>query len=111
MRSLISRGWSLCLPTVALVECLTGDPGRDARTNRVVRAVDGLVHTDERDARLAAGLRYRSSNPSVVDALVAAVSLRTTGLCLVLTTDPDDIEQHVSASRAARAATVRVLGC
>jgi predicted nucleic acid-binding protein len=106
LRSLVERGWLLVVPTVVLVECLTGDGRRDASVNRVLKAVDRLDASEEADARLAAGLRRRSGNPSVVDALVAARAHRKRGLCIVLTSDVDDLERHV-----ARAPHVRVLGC
>jgi predicted nucleic acid-binding protein len=91
VRNLVERGWSLVIPMVVLVECLTGDSGRDANTNRFIRVVDHLLVSDETEARLAAELRYRTGNPSVVDALVAAASLRMRGLCIILTTDPDEM--------------------
>ncbi len=100
VRTLVERGWSV------LVECLTGDPGRDANSNRFVRAVDNVVVSDEQDARLAAGLREKTHNPSVVDALVASSARRTPGACIILTTDPDDLTRQVR-----RASHVRVIPC
>ncbi len=106
VRTLVDRGWSLAVPAVVLVECLTGDPGRDANSNRFVRAVDNVVVSDEQDARLAAGLRYKTHNPSVVDALVSAGARRTPGACIILTTDPDDLTRQVRG-----ASHVRVIPC
>ena len=106
VRTLVERGWTVAIPVVVLVECLTGDSGRDANSNRFVRAVSNLLTSEEQDARLAASLRHRCGNPSVVDALVAAAARRTSGPCLILTTDPEDLERQASG-----AGNVRVIGC
>lgn len=106
VRSLTERGWSLLIPTVALVECLTGDPRRDANANRFIRAVGNFGPSDEQDARLAAERRHRTNNPSVVDALVAAAAMRLSGPSIILTTDPNDLKKHVEGNE-----NVRVLAC
>ena len=109
VRELVERGWLLVLPAVVLIECLTGDPRRDANANRWIGAVGELRTPDEADARLAAHLRFRTRNPSVVDALVAAIALRSPGLCIVLTSDPHDLERLIAAGPAR--SEVRVLAC
>ena len=66
--------WPPVVPTPVLVECLQGDPGRDAPTNRLLKSCDVLERVDERVARRAARLRTRSGRGSAVDALVVAVA-------------------------------------
>jgi hypothetical protein len=102
--TLVERGWHLVVPATVLVECLTGDTKRDVRANRVLNAVHDVRPTDEPQARAAAALRFRSGNPSVVDALVAEMALRLPGAVVVLTTDTEDMETLVG-----RAPRVRVL--
>jgi predicted nucleic acid-binding protein len=105
VRALVERGWQLVVPSVVLVECLTGDARRDANTNRFLQAVGALPITDEVHARAAAALRFRSGNPGVVDALVAESAKRLPEPVAVLTTDARDIEVLL------RTASVRVLSC
>ena len=94
--------WPPVVPTPVLVECLQGDPGRDAPTNRLLKSCDVLERVDERVARRAARLRTRSGRGSAVDALVVAVAEPGGS---VLTTDLGDLR-----ALAACAADVTVEG-
>ncbi|MGH9056412.1 MAG: hypothetical protein ACRDYY_11220 [Acidimicrobiales bacterium] len=60
------------MPSVVLVECLTGDPGRDAPANRLLRACDVEEALGVVLARRAAHLRTRARRGSAVDAIVVA---------------------------------------
>jgi hypothetical protein len=99
----------IAVPTAILVEATTGDAGRDAEINRILgvlgRAAAALVSTDEAIARRAARLRYRAKTDDGIDALVAATAAADTSPCVLLTSDPDDLERlladepHVSVVR------------
>jgi hypothetical protein len=93
--------WPPVIPSVVLVECLTGDPGRDARVNQIVKLCE-IVHVlPERLARRAASLRTRARRGSVVDAVV--VTTAEPGGA-VLTSDAKDIR-----ALAEHAADVKVV--
>ncbi len=66
--------WPPIAPTVVLVESLQGHSGRDATTNRFLKAcvIDAVV--TERTARRAAELRRRARYGSAVDAVVVALA-------------------------------------
>ena len=66
--------WPPIAPTVVLVESLQGHNGRDATTNRFLKAcvIDAVV--TERTARRAAELRRRARHRSAVDAVVVALA-------------------------------------
>jgi hypothetical protein len=106
LRALVERGWHVTLPSVVLAECLTGHAGRDASANRVLSAVGAAHACEESHARAAAALRFRSRNPSVVDALVAELAARTGGEVAVLTSDAGDLARLLDG-----APRVRVLAC
>ena len=95
---LAKRDVVITIPTPVLVECTTGDAGRDAEINRVVnrlkrRGATGLAAPDEATARRAGQLRYRTRTNDAIDALVAAAAVGVGGRSVVLTTDPDDLEK------------------
>lgn len=92
--------WPPVVPTVVLVECLRGHPGRDAATNRFLKTciIDDTVSQDL--ARRAARLRRLAARGSAVDALVVAF---TEPDGAILTGDTADIE-----ALAAHADGVRV---
>jgi hypothetical protein len=73
------------VPSVVLVESLTGHGARDASTNRFIKVCDIVSTFPERLARRAASLRHRARRGSAVDALVVATA-ESDGL--VLTGDP-----------------------
>ena len=56
------------------MECLTGRPGADAVTNRLLKACDVRPDVAESLARRAAALRTQAGRGSAVDALVVAVA-------------------------------------
>jgi hypothetical protein len=95
-----SGAWPPAVPSVVLVECLTGDPGRDAVVSRLLKTCDIVDLLPERLARRAALLRTRARRGSAVDALVVATAeLGGT----VVTSDPKDL-----GALAEHAADVRV---
>lgn len=89
--------WPPLVPSVVLVECLTGDHRRDFEVERFIRSCE-VVDTDQRDARVAARLRTgtgRAHRISAVDALVVALAERTPRP-VVITSDPDDMRALVA---------------
>ncbi len=81
--------WPPIVPTVVLVECLQGHPGRDAAVNRFLKTCDLDESLAEPLARRAAWLRTQSHRGSAVDAVVVA-SADPGGT--VLTADPGDLQ-------------------
>jgi hypothetical protein len=90
--------WPPRVPSVVLVECLSGNAGRDAKTNRLLKVcyIDEIV--DVVLARRAAGLRYIARMGSAVDAVVVA-SAEPHGT--VLTSDRRDIVALAAAASGA----------
>lgn len=80
--------WPPLVPSVVLVECLQGHPGRDALVNRFLKTCDIAEELGEPLARRAALLRRRARRGSAVDALVVAIA-EPGGT--VLTSDPGDL--------------------
>lgn len=80
--------WPPVVPSVVLVECLTGDGPRDAAQHRFLRTCDVSESVPTALARRAAWLRARARQGSAVDALVAAAA-EPGGT--VLTGDPADL--------------------
>ena len=80
--------WPPLVPSVVLVECLQGHPGRDARANRLLKICDIAEEVTEPIARRAAYLRRQAGRGSAVDALVVALA-EPDGT--VLTSDPEDL--------------------
>jgi predicted nucleic acid-binding protein len=76
------------VPTVVLVESLTGAGQRDANTNRFLKVCDIRPSVSEHVARRAAALRTQARRGSAVDALVVATA-EPGGT--VLTSDRDDL--------------------
>lgn len=66
--------WPPIVPSVVLVECLTGRSGADVLANRLLRACDIRPTVAESLARRAAALRTQAGRGSAVDALVVAVA-------------------------------------
>jgi len=90
IRALSENGlWPPVAPTVVLVESLQGHSGRDATTNRFLKACVIEAVVTERTARRAAELRRRARHGSAVDAIVVALA-EPGGT--VLTGDKADIE-------------------
>lgn len=66
--------WPPLVPSIVLVECLHGHPGRDALTNRFLKTCDIVEEMGEPLARRAALLRRQARRGSAVDALVVALA-------------------------------------
>ena len=66
--------WPPVVPSVVLVECLTGEGSRDAVHNHFLRTCDVVESIAVRLARRAAWLRARARTGSAVDAVVTAVA-------------------------------------
>jgi hypothetical protein len=94
--------WPPRVPSVVLVECLEGHPGRDALENRFLKTCDVTQTLPEAVARRAALLRRRARRGSAVDALVVA---HAEPAGTVLTSDPHDLE-----ALATHAEFVNVIG-
>lgn len=80
--------WPPLVPSVVLVECLQGHPGRDALTNRLLKSCNVLEEVPEPLARRAALLRRLARRGSAVDAIVVALA-ESGGT--VLTSGADDL--------------------
>jgi hypothetical protein len=66
--------WPPVVPSVVLIECLSGEGSRDAAEHRFLRTCDVAESVPVRLARRAAWLRARARTGSAVDALVTAVA-------------------------------------
>ena len=66
--------WPPLVPSVVLVECLTGKQRPDVTVNRFLKTCDIAEDVPERIARRAASLRTQAQRGSAVDALVVAVA-------------------------------------
>lgn len=95
--------WPPTVPTAVLVESLTGSPGRDATTNRLLKGCRIDPAPSEVLARRAALLRTAARQGSAVDALVIAAAEPGGS---VLTTDPDDLHALAGYARAVRIVAV-----
>lgn len=97
LRWILEEGGSIRVPTPILVECTTGDGGRDAEVNRILgvlaRAAAGLDAPDETMARLAGRLRYQARSDDGIDALVAAAAVADGSPAVLLTSDPADLQR------------------
>lgn len=66
--------WPPLVPSVVLVECLTGDSGRDAITNRFLKTCDIQQSLPVSLVRRGARLRSQARRGSAVDAVVVATA-------------------------------------
>jgi hypothetical protein len=66
--------WPPLVPSIVLVECLQGHPGRDALANSFLKACDIVEEIGEPLARRAALLRRLARRGSAVDALLIALA-------------------------------------
>ena len=66
--------WPPVVPSIVLVECLTGKPRSDANVNRFLKTCEIVESVPEGIARRAAALRAQARTGSAVDALVIAVA-------------------------------------
>ena len=89
----VTLGTEVLIPAVVLTETVRGT-ARDATVNRVIGAVDSVVHVDESIGRAAGALLGAAGMKQAVDALVIAVAAAGGGR--VLTSDPDDLSRLAS---------------
>ena len=102
--ALRARGlWPALIPSAVLIECLTGDARRDARTNRLLKTCEIVETLPSEVARRAAWLRTKARRGSAIDALVVATA-EPGGA--VLTGDPSDL---VAIADHSHEVTVHVL--
>lgn len=80
--------WPALVPAPVLVECLTGQVGRDTAANRLLTSCDVLTDVPQALARRCARLRFEARRGSAVDALVVGVAEPDD---VVLTSDPRDL--------------------
>lgn len=66
--------WPPVVPSMVLVESLTGRQRTDANVNRLLKTCDVVERVPERLARRAASLRAKARRGSAVDALVIALA-------------------------------------
>jgi hypothetical protein len=66
--------WPPVVPSMVLIECLTGEGSRDAAQHRFLRTCDIAETVPVPLARRAAWLRVTARQGSAVDALVTAVA-------------------------------------
>jgi predicted nucleic acid-binding protein len=99
----MQHGGSLVIPTPVLVECITGDAGRDAEVNRwlgvLTKRAPVLVPPGEATAREAGRLRHRARTDDGIDALVAAAAVGDGTPAVVLTSDAGDLESLLRDAR------------
>lgn len=85
--------WPPVVPSVVVVESVTGRHDRDANTNRLLKSCDITSDLGEQRARRAAHLRSKAGRGSAVDAIV--VTHAEPG-GRVLTGDPGDLDALAS---------------
>ncbi|MGH7285494.1 MAG: hypothetical protein ACRELY_28565 [Polyangiaceae bacterium] len=88
--------WPPTIPSPVLVECLTGDAGRDANANRILRACNVEFRISESLVRRAGALRFAARRGSAIDALVVAFA-EPGGI--VLTSDIGDLRALAAHAR------------
>ena len=88
--------WPPVVPSPVLIECLQGDSGKDANTNRLLKSCDVHEEISEHLVRRAAKLRSVSGRGSAIDSLVVA-SAELSGS--VLTSDFDDLSALAEHAR------------
>jgi hypothetical protein len=66
--------WPPVVPSVVVVESVTGRAGADANANRMLKTCDIVTELPEAIARRAAQLRFRAKRGSAVDAVVVATA-------------------------------------
>lgn len=89
IRELRTAGlWPAQVPAPVLVECLTGQGGRDAPVNQLLKVCDVSSELPNAQARRCARLRFEARRGSAVDAIVIGAA-EPDGV--VLTSDPRDL--------------------
>jgi predicted nucleic acid-binding protein len=82
-------GVEVWIPAPVIAETVRGST-KDARVNRVIKAVGAVSSIDAATGRVAGGLLGVARSDSTVDALVVASALRLGG-GVILTADPHDL--------------------
>lgn len=95
--------WPALVPAPVLVECLTGQAGRDAPANRLFKSCDVVTDLPQALARRCARLRFEARRGSAVDAIVIGVA-EPNGV--VLTSDPRDLS---ALAQVATEVTIRAV--
>ena len=70
----VEDSWSPVVPSIVLVECLSGRPRTDVVVNRLLMTCQIVDAPHEKLARRAAVLRARAGRGSAVDAVVVAMA-------------------------------------
>lgn len=103
LRWIVTHGGDVVVPTPVLVECVTGNAGRDAEVNRVLgvlgRTGGVLRPTDDATARVAGALRFAARSDDGIDAIVAAEAAAGARPTVLLTSDPGDLTALVGNVR------------
>jgi hypothetical protein len=105
LRWLAVHGGKVIVPAAVLSECTTGDPGRDAETNRVLTALQ-VRDTKEPIARLAGALRFEARTDDGIDALVAAEAAAAGVPTVLLTSDAGDLRRLLADQRHVKVTAV-----
>ncbi len=95
--------WPSLVPAPVLVECLTGQAGRDAPANRLLKSCDVVTDLPQALARRCARLRFEARRGSAVDAIVIGIA-EPNGV--VLTSDPRDLS---ALAQVATKVTIRAV--
>ena len=105
IRQIRSAGeWPPRVPTIVMVECLSGQAGPDANANRLLKGCELAREISPMLARRAAALRSRAGRGSAVDAIVVAAA-EPGGM--VLTGDPGDLRALAEHAREVTIRTIR----
>jgi len=91
--------WPPAVPSMVLIESLTGHAGRDAHVDRFLKPCDVVEAVYVPLARRAASIRTRARRGSAVDALVVAAA-EPGGI--VLTQEPADLRAIASHARGVK---------
>ena len=91
------------VPAPVLVECLTGQAGRDAPANRLLKTCDVVTELPQALARRCTRLRFEGRRGSAVDAIVIGVAEPDV---VVLSSDTADL---AALAHAATGVTIRAV--
>ncbi len=103
-RELRANGvWPPVVPTIVLVECLSGRAGADAKANQFLKSCDVVPDVPAALARRCAALRHQARSDSAVDAVTVGLA-EPNGV--VLTSDPEDLN---ALAAGATGVTIRLV--
>jgi predicted nucleic acid-binding protein len=91
LREALAKDAEVVVPAVVVAESTSGDSGRDAHVNRVLKATR-IISVDERIGRAAGSLRHalRRRHAGTIDAIVVACADDVVG-SLIVTSDLADL--------------------